>query len=109
MNAERYITEELKEYESQILGAEEKIGVLENELYRKVCSETMLYIDRIQENSNIIAQLDVAVGLSELAVSGSYTRPVLTETFSIDLKKARHPNIDNALPVGGTYISDGRP
>ncbi|MEY8758304.1 DNA mismatch repair protein MutS [Chryseobacterium tongliaoense] len=104
VNAERYITEELKEYENQILGAEEKIGVLESELYRNVCSETMVYIDQIQENSNIIAQLDVAVGLSELAVSESYTKPVLNESFSIDLKEARHPIIENALPLGEKYI-----
>lgn len=104
VNAERYITEELKEYENQILGAEEKIGVLENELYRKVCSETMVYIDQIQENSGIIAQLDVAVGFSELAVSESYTRPVLNESFAIDLKEARHPIIENALPLGEKYI-----
>ncbi|MFY1048204.1 DNA mismatch repair protein MutS [Chryseobacterium sp. GP-SGM7] len=104
VNAERYITEELKEYESQILGAEEKISILENQLYRKVCSETMIYMDRIQENSNIIAQLDVAVGLSELAVSESYTKPVLNEGFKIDLKEARHPIIENALPLGEKYI-----
>lgn len=104
VNAERYITEELKEYENQILGAEEKIGVLENELYRNVCSETMIYIDQIQGNSNIIAQLDVAAGLSELAVSESYTKPVLNEGFAIDLKEARHPIIENALPLGEKYI-----
>lgn len=104
VNAERYITEELKEYESQILGAEEKIGVLENELYRNLCAETMVYIDQIQGNSNIIAQLDVAAGLSELAVSESYTRPVLNDGFAIDLKEARHPIIENALPLGEKYI-----
>lgn len=104
VNAERYITEELKEYENQILGAEEKIGMLENTLYRTVCSDTIVHIDQIQENSNIIAQLDVAVGLSDLAVSESYTRPVLNESFSIDLKEARHPIIENALPLGEKYI-----
>ncbi|WP_419869269.1 DNA mismatch repair protein MutS [Chryseobacterium sp. CT-SW4] len=104
VNAERYITEELKEYENQILGAEEKISVLENELYRKVCSETIIYMDQIQENSNIIAQLDVAAGLSELAVSESYTKPILNESFAIDLKEARHPIIENALPLGEKYI-----
>lgn len=104
VNAERYITEELKEYENQILGAEEKIGVLESELYRNVCAETMVYIDQIQGNSNIIAQLDVATGLSELAVSESYTRPILNDGFAIDLKEARHPIIENALPLGEKYI-----
>jgi DNA mismatch repair protein MutS len=104
VNAERYITEELKEYENQILGAEEKISVLENELYRNVCSETMIYIDQIQGNSNIIAQLNVAAGLSELAVSESYTKPVLNDSYAIDLKEARHPIIENALPLGEKYI-----
>ncbi|MGI9581458.1 DNA mismatch repair protein MutS [Chryseobacterium sp. RRHN12] len=104
VNAERYITEELKEYENQILGAEEKIGVLEASLYRNVCGETMVYIDQIQGNSNIIAQLDVASGLSELAVSESYTKPVLNDGYAIDLKEARHPIIENALPLGEKYI-----
>ncbi|WP_213277590.1 DNA mismatch repair protein MutS [Chryseobacterium indologenes] len=104
VNAERYITEELKEYESQILGAEEKIGVLETSLYRNVCAETMVYIDQIQGNSNIIAQLDVAAGLSELAVSESYTKPILNDGYAIDLKEARHPIIENALPLGEKYI-----
>ncbi|MDM1553921.1 DNA mismatch repair protein MutS [Chryseobacterium indologenes] len=104
VNAERYITEELKEYENQILGAGEKISVLESQLYRNVCAETMVYIDQIQGNSNIIAQLDVAAGLSELAVSESYTKPILNDGYAIDLKEARHPIIENALPLGEKYI-----
>lgn len=104
VNAERYITEELKEYEEQILGAEEKISKIEQELYRKVCGNVMIYIDRIQDNSRIIAELDCGVGLSELAVSESYTRPVLNESFEISLKEARHPIIENALPLGEKYI-----
>lgn len=104
VNAERYITEELKEYESQILGAEEKISVLEHQLYRKVCEETLIYIDQIQENSKIIAQLDVAIGFSELSVSEGYTKPILNDDFSINLKEARHPIIENALPLGEKYI-----
>lgn len=104
VNAERYITEELKDYENQILGAEEKISVLENRLYRETCAETMKYIDLIQDNSALIAQLDVAVGFSELAVSESYTKPVLNESFALNLKEARHPIIENALPLGEKYI-----
>lgn len=104
VNAERYITEELKEYEEQILGAEEKISKIENELYRKVCENVMIYIDAIQENSKIIAELDCGVGLSELAVSESYTRPILNDSFEISLKEARHPIIENALPLGEKYI-----
>ncbi|WP_373781701.1 DNA mismatch repair protein MutS [Kaistella sp.] len=104
VNAERYITEELKEYEEQILGAEEKISKIEHQLYRDVCENVMIYIDQIQENSKIIAELDCGVGLSELAVSESYTKPVLNEGFEIDLKEARHPIIENALPLGEKYI-----
>lgn len=104
VNAERYITEELKEYEEQILGAEEKISKIEHLLYRQVCENVMIYIDQIQENSKIIAELDCGVGLSELAVSESYTKPVLNEGFEIDLKEARHPIIENALPLGEKYI-----
>lgn len=104
VNAERYITEELKEYEEQILGAEEKISKIEQQLYREVCENVMIYIDQIQENSKIIAELDCGIGLSELAVSESYTKPVLNEGFEITLKEARHPIIENALPLGEKYI-----
>lgn len=104
VNAERYITEELKDYENQILGAEEKIGVLEAQLYREVCSEAMKFIDQIQFNSQVIAQIDVAVGFSDLAISESYTRPVLSDSFALDLKEARHPIIEHALPLGEKYI-----
>jgi len=104
VNAERYITEELKEYEEQILGAEEKISKIEHELYRKVCENVMIYIDAIQENSKIIGELDCGVGFSELAVSESYTRPILNDSFAIELKEARHPIIENALPLGEKYI-----
>lgn len=104
VNAERYITEELKEYEEQILGAEDKISKIEQQLYRKVCENVMIYIDQIQDNSKIIAELDCGVGLSELAVSESYTKPILNESFEVDLKEARHPIIENALPLGEKYI-----
>ncbi|WP_297984735.1 DNA mismatch repair protein MutS [uncultured Chryseobacterium sp.] len=104
VNAERYITEELKEYEDQILGAEEKISQIEFQLYRKVCENVMIYIDQIQENSRIIAEIDCGVGLSELAVSESYTKPVLNDSFEINLTEARHPIIENALPLGEKYI-----
>lgn len=104
VNAERYITEELKKYEEEILGAEEKISDLENRLYRKVCENVLIYIDRIQENSRIIAELDCGVSLAELAVSESYTKPILNEGFGINLSEARHPIIENALPLGEKYI-----
>ena len=104
VNAERYITEELKEYESQILGAEERISQLEYQLYREVCSEVMLYIDSIQRNSKIIAEIDCAVGLSELSVAENYVKPILNDGFGIDIKEGRHPVIEKSLPLGEKYI-----
>lgn len=104
VNAERYITEELKDYETQILGAEEKISVLEQQIYRRICENIMNYIDQIQENSQIIGKIDVAVGLSELSVNESYTKPVLNDGLGIQLQEARHPIIENALPLGEKYI-----
>src|SRR5690606_28769709 len=104
VNAERYITEELKEYETQILGAEERVSVMGYRLYREICAYVMSFMADIQRNSGLVAQLDVAVGFSELAVSESYTRPVLNEGFAIDIREARHPIIESALPLGEKYI-----
>ena len=104
VNAERYITEELKTYEEQILGAEDRIAVLEQKFYRQICSETMKYIDDIQQNAQIIAQIDIAIGFSELAVNESYTKPILNEEYSLRLQEARHPIIENVLPLGEKYI-----
>ena len=104
VNAERYITEELKEYESQILGAEERISQLEHQLYREVCSEVMLYIDSIQRNSKIIAEIDCGIGFSELSVAENYVKPILNDGFGIDIKEGRHPVIEKSLPLGEKYI-----
>lgn len=104
VNAERYITSELKEYEDQIFGAEDKICVLENQLYKNACEKVMLYIDLIQENAAIIAQIDVGVGLSEVAITESYTKPDLNDGFAIRLQEARHPIIEKALSLGEKYI-----
>lgn len=106
VNAERYITEELKEYENQILGAEEKIAQLELQLYRQVCEQVLIYIDSIQENSKIIAQIDCAIGLSDLAISENYVKPMLNDGYKIDIKEGRHPVIEKSLPLGEKYISN---
>lgn len=106
VNAERYITEELKEYENQILGAEEKIARLEQELYKQVCEQVMIYIDSIQKNSKIIAEIDCAIGLSELSISENYTKPSLNDGFVIEIKEGRHPVIEKALPLGEKYIAN---
>ena len=104
VNAERYITEELKEYESQILGAEEKIAQLEHLLYKKIEEQVLVHMDTIQNNSKIIAEIDCAVGLSELAIAESYTKPIINEDFAINIKEGRHPVIEKSLPLGEKYI-----
>lgn len=106
VNAERYITQELKDYENQILGAEEKIAILEQELYKETCLEIMKYLDLIQQNSQIIAQLDIAVGLSSLAFEENYTRPEVDESYALDIKNARHPMIEKLMPLGEEYIAN---
>ena len=104
VNAERYITEELKEYESQILGAEEKIAQLEHLLYKKIEEQVLVHIDTIQNNSKIIAEIDCAAGLSELAIAENYTKPIINEDFAINIKEGRHPVIEKSLPLGEKYI-----
>jgi len=102
VNAERYITEELKEYESQILGAEEKIAQLEHLLYKKIEEQVLVHMDTIQNNSKIIAE----IGLSELAIAENYTKPIINEDFAINIQEGRHPVIEKSLPLGEKYISN---
>lgn len=104
VSAERYITEELKKYENQILGAEDRIAVLEQELYRAVAQHTLNFIDIIQSNSHIIAQIDIGTNLSELAITEGYTKPIINENYELHLKAARHPIIEKCLPLGEKYI-----
>ena len=104
VNAERYITEELKEYESQILGAEEKIAQLEHLLYKKIEEQVLVHMDTIQNNSKIIAEIDCALGLSELAIAENYIKPIINEDFAINIQEGRHPVIEKSLPLGEKYI-----
>ena len=104
VNAERYITEELKEYESQILGAEEKIAQLEHLLYKKIEEQVLVHMDTIQNNSKTIAEIDCTVGLSELAIAENYTKPIINEDLAINIQEGRHPVIEKSLPLGEKYI-----
>lgn len=106
VNAERYITEELKEYEAKILGAEEKIGVLEQQLFEQLVQWMFQYIKAVQQNAALIAKLDVLCSFSELAIAHHYTRPELNDSHAIDIKNGRHPVIEKQLPVGETYIAN---
>ena len=106
VNAERYITEELKEYENKILGAEEKIYQLEIALFDELVNWTSGYIQQIQQNAAVVAQLDCLVSFAQLALDKKYVRPELHEGLSLNIKNGRHPVIENQLPVGTPYIAD---
>ena len=106
VNAERYITEELKEYETKILGAEEKIYKLEVELFEQLVSWISTYIKPVQLNANLIAQLDCLTSFTQLAIENKYVCPDLDDTFELEIKNGRHPVIEKQLPVGTPYIAN---
>lgn len=106
VNAERYITEELKEYESKILGAEERIQVLEQELFSKLVVWMQEYIAPVQHNAQLIAQLDCLCGFTQLATNNKYTAPVINNSTDLEIVNGRHPVIEKQLPVGETYIAN---
>ena len=106
VNAERYITEELKEYETKILGAEEKIYKLEVELFEQLVSWISTYIKPVQLNANLIAQLDCLTSFTQLAIENKYVCPELDDTFELEIKNGRHPVIEKQLPVGTPYIAN---
>jgi len=106
VNAERYITEELKEYETKILGAEEKIAQIEQQLFSQLIQFLIDYIQPIQLNANLIAQLDCLCGFATLAINNSYVRPTIDETTEIEIKNGRHPVIEKQLGFGEEYIAN---
>ena len=105
-NAERYITQELKEYEEKILGAEDKILILENKLYTDLVSALTEYIPTIQENANQIARLDCLLSFANVAAANHYVRPVIDESDVIDIRQGRHPVIERQMPVGENYVAN---
>jgi len=106
VNAERYITEELKEYETKILGAEEKIYKLEVALFEQLVNWISSYIKPVQLNASLVAQLDCLTSFTQLAIENKYVCPDLDETFELDIKNGRHPVIEKQLPVGMPYIAN---
>ena len=106
VNAERYITEELKEYETKILGAEEKIHKIEVELFEQLVSWIATYIKPVQMNANLVAQLDCLCSFTQLAIENKYVCPELDETFELEINNGRHPVIEKQLPVGMPYIAN---
>ena len=106
VNAERYITEELKEYETKILGAEEKIAKLEQEIFTKLLQYIIQYVQIVQENAQIIAKIDCLLSFSVLAIDNNYVRPIMDESTDLDIKNGRHPVIEKQLPIDQTYIAN---
>lgn len=104
VNAERYITEELKVYEEKILGAEEKILTIETRIFNDLLNFCAEYIGPVQQNAHVLAQLDCIVNFAELAANNNYIRPDITEGYELDLKDVRHPVIEKQLPIGEAYI-----
>ena len=106
VNAERYITEELKEYESKILGAEEKIHQIEGQLFEQLIQWIATYIKPVQLNANLIAQLDCLTSFTQLAIENNYVCPILDDSFELEITNGRHPVIEKQLPVGVPYIAN---
>ena len=106
VNAERYITPELKEYEEKILGAQEKIEVLEARLYSELVSMANTYTPAIQLDAKLIARLDVLVAFTHVAMENKYCRPVVDDSLKIEIVEGRHPVIEKNLPPGKPYISN---
>ena len=104
VNAERYITEELKEYESKILGAEEKILALETSIFQNLVLELADFTVPIQHNAHLVAQIDCLSSFATLAISDKYCKPIVNDSFKLDIKNGRHPVIENCLEVGESYI-----
>ena len=106
VNAERYITQELKEYEEKILGAEDKILVLETQLYNELVQALSEFISAIQINANQVARLDCLLSFATAARENNYIRPVLSDDDVLDIRQGRHPVIEKQLPIGEKYVAN---
>ena len=106
VNAERYITNELKEYEAKILGAEEKIGQLEQALYTELLNYIAEYIAPVQQNAILVGQIDCLAGFATLALQNNYQQPEMSDDYVIDIKEGRHPVIEKQLPIDTPYIAN---
>ena len=106
VNAERYITEELKEYETKILGAEDKIQKLEQEIFSKLLQYIIQFVQIVQENAQIIAKIDCLLSFSVLAIDNNYVRPIMDESTDLEIKNGRHPVIEKQLPIDQIYVAN---
>ena len=106
VNAERYITEELKEYETKILGAEEKIQKIEQEIFSQLLQDIIQFVQKVQENAQIVAKIDCLLSFSVLAIDNNYVRPQMDESTDLEIKNGRHPVIEKQLPIDQNYIAN---
>ena len=106
VNAERYITEELKEYETKILGAEEKIAILEQQIFADLLQFMTVHIQQVQENAQRVAKLDGLCSFAQMAKDHNYVRPQLDESTDLEIKNGRHPVIEKQLPIGEEYVAN---
>jgi len=106
VSAERYITEELKEYETKILGAQEKIGAIEQKLFGELTQYIIPYIQKVQKNAQIIAQIDCLTSFSKIALENNYVKPQIDDSTEIEIKNGRHPVIEKQLPIGEEYVAN---
>jgi len=106
VSAERYITEELKEYEAKILGAEDRILAIEQQLFSELVGWLNQYITAVQQNAYLIGQLDCLCGFAQLAKDNHYVYPTIDDSFELDIVDGRHPVIEKQLPIGEHYISN---
>ena len=105
-NAERYITEELKEYEQKILGAEEKIAGIEQRIYAELVGAVSEFVEPIQLDAALVARLDCLVSFADIALKFNYIRPTIDDSYVLDIKDGRHPVIEQMLPAGESYIAN---
>ena len=106
VNAERYITQELKEYEAKILGAEEKIQQLEQEIFQKLIIWIGDYIQPVQQNAHLIGQLDCLCSFAQQAIAENYCKPEIDDSHDLDIRNGRHPVIEKQLPLSETYVAN---
>ena len=105
-NAERYITEELKEYEQKILGAEEKIASIEQRIYTELMNAVTEFVEPIQLDATLVARLDCLVSFADITLKYNYVRPTIDDSYVLDIKDGRHPVIEQMLPAGESYIAN---
>ena len=106
VNAERYITQELKEYEEKILGAEEKILAIEQRIYASIVAKIQQEIRAIQQSSAIVAQIDLLSAFAQLAVENNYSRPIIDQSLELEIRQGRHPVIERNMPLGQEYVAN---